>query len=76
MYKIPNAVIKNIEKTLETWRVELTAGGKSLTEIKIQRCIFQGDSPSPFLFVIAIMDSITFSGNSKPDTNSVNRKKR
>ena len=40
---------------MKTWRVELTAGGRSLAEIKIQRGIFQGDALSPLLFIIAMM---------------------
>ena len=36
-------------------RVELTAGGKSLAETKIQRGIFQEDALSPLLFIIAMM---------------------
>ena len=40
---------------MKTWRVELTAGGRSLTEIKIQKGIFQGDALSPLLFIIAMM---------------------
>ena len=40
---------------METWGVKLTAEGKSLTEVKIQRCIFKGDALSPLLFVIAMM---------------------
>ena len=55
MYKISNEVINFIEKTMKTWRVELTAGGKSLAETKIQRSIFQGDALSPLLFIIAMM---------------------
>ena len=34
---------------MKTWRVELTAGGRSLAEAKIQRGIFQGDAQSPLL---------------------------
>ena len=49
MYKIPN---QSIEKTMENWRMELTAGGKSLTEVRIQRSIFQGGALSPLLFVV------------------------
>ena len=45
----------NFEKTMKTWKVELTAGGRSLAEVKIQRCIFQGDTLSPSLFIIAMM---------------------
>ena len=41
MYKITDEVI---EETMKTWRVELTGGGKSLTEAKIQRGIVQGDT--------------------------------
>ena len=43
MYKISHEVINFIEKTVRTWRVELTAGGKSLAETKIQKGIFQRD---------------------------------
>ena len=34
MYKISHEVINFIEKTMKPWRVELTAGGKSLVEAK------------------------------------------
>ena len=34
MYKISHEVINFIEKTIQTWRVELTAGGRSLVEKK------------------------------------------
>ena len=40
MYKISLEVINFIDKTMKTWRVELTAGGRSLAETKIQRGIF------------------------------------
>ena len=39
MYKISDELIKFIEKTMGSWRVELTTGGRSLTEAKIQRYI-------------------------------------
>ena len=55
MYKISHGVINFIDKTMKTWRVELTAGGRSLSEAKIQRDIFQGDALSPLLFIIAMM---------------------
>ena len=42
MYKISHEVIKFIEQTMNTWRVELTSGGRSIAETKIQREIFQG----------------------------------
>ena len=40
---------------MKTWRVELTAGRRSLAETKIQRDIFQGDAQSAFIFIIAKM---------------------
>ena len=70
MYKIPDQAIQFIEKTMETWRVELTVGGKSFVEVKIQRGIFQGNALSPWCH------STTSLRNAQPDTNSVNRKKR
>ena len=35
--------------------MELTAGGRSLAETKIQRGIFQGDALSPLLFISSVM---------------------
>ena len=55
MYKIPDEVINFIEKTMKTCKVELTAGGRSLAEAKIQRGISQGDALSTLLFMIAMM---------------------
>ena len=55
MYKISHEVINFIEQTMKTWRVDLTAGGRSIAETKIQRGIFQGDALSPLLLIIAMM---------------------
>ena len=55
MYKISHEVINFIEKTMKTWRVELTAGKRSLIESKIQRGIFQGDELSSLLFITDMM---------------------
>ena len=55
MHKILDEVITFIEKTMETWCVELTAREKSLAEAKIQRGVFQRYALSTLLFVIAIM---------------------
>ena len=40
---------------MKTRRVELTGRGRSMAEAKFQRSIFQGDSLSPLLFIIAMM---------------------
>ena len=37
-------------KAMENWKVKLAAGGQTRAEVKIQRCIFQGDSLLPFKF--------------------------
>ena len=55
MLKISAEVIKFIKNTIENWRVDLTAGVKSLAEVKLQRGIFQGDALSTLLFVIAMI---------------------
>ena len=55
MYKISHEVINFIEKNMKTCRVELTAGGRSIAETKIQRGIVQGEALSPSLFIIAMM---------------------
>ena len=55
MYEISDEVINFIENTMKNWRVELTARGKSLAEVKILRVIFQGDAISPLLFVIMML---------------------
>ena len=55
MYKIPNQVVQFIEKTMQIWTVEMTAGEKSLAEVTIPGGIFQGDALSPLLFVIVMM---------------------
>ena len=44
MYKISNEVINIIEKTMKTWRVEMTAEERSFVEAKVQRSIFQGEN--------------------------------
>ena len=50
MDKISDDVINFIEKTMKTWKVELTEGGRSLAEANIQ-----GDALSPLPFIIAMM---------------------
>ena len=55
LYKISGKVMKFIKNIIENCRVELTAGGKSLTEVKIRSGIFLGDALSPLQFVIAMM---------------------
>ena len=41
MYKISDKVIKFIPEVMKNWKAEMTAGGKTLAEVKIQRGIFK-----------------------------------
>ena len=76
MYKTSHEVINFIEKTMKNWRVELTVGGKSLAETKIQRGIFQGDGLSPLLSIIAMMPLNHILRKCTADTNLVDSQKR
>ena len=55
IYKISRNHKLPRKKNMKNLRVELTTGGKSLAETKIQRGIFQEDALSPLLFIIAMM---------------------
>ena len=55
MYKKCDEVIKFILEAMESWKVDLIAGGRTLAEMRIQRGIIQGDALSPLSFIIAIM---------------------
>ena len=41
--------------SVEKWRVMLCSGNSDLGEVKIKRGIFQGDSLSPLVFVLALI---------------------
>ena len=58
MGKISEKILKFIMCAMENRGVELTAGEKILAEVKIPIGIFQGDSLSLVLFVIARMPFI------------------
>ena len=51
---------------MKSWRVELTIGSDVLGEVKINRGIFQGDSLSPLLFIIALLSLTSILRKSKP----------
>ena len=52
-------VAKNIEdllkRSMADWKTLLTGNGKTLAEVEIRRGIFQGDTLSPLLFVVAMI---------------------
>ena len=54
-FGVANNIIGTLEKSMKTWKVKLTSGGESLGELKIRMGIFEGDSISPLLFVLALI---------------------
>ena len=40
---------------MEKWKVMLCSGNSELGEVEIKRDIFQGDSSSPLVFVLALI---------------------
>ena len=54
-YNITPNVIEVLSKSMKHWKTSLAAGGMTLGEINIRRGIFQGDSLSPILFVLALI---------------------
>ena len=55
--------------------MELTAGGQTLAEVKIQWGIFLGNSHSPLLFVIA-MTPLNYTLNAQEATNLLSHRKK
>ena len=55
MFGVAVNVRSFISKSMKRWNTELNAGQSRLESVKIKRGIFQGDSLSPFLFVMTII---------------------
>ena len=55
MVGITNNVMNLFENSKETWRTELITCKETLGEVDIRRGIFQGDSFSPFLFLVVLI---------------------
>ena len=54
-----------LEYAMPQWRVELTSGGERLADVQIKRGIFQGDSLSPILFLLALIHLSTILNKAK-----------
>src|SRR6185436_15423074 len=44
-----------LAKAMQSWNTELTVNGQQIGQVSIRRGIFQGDSLSPLLFVVAMI---------------------
>ena len=75
-FKISNKIIKFITKAMKKWKMELVAGGKTLSEVKILWDITKGDTLTLLLLVIAMMSLNCILRKGSGATNLQNRKKR
>ena len=55
MLGIANNIIEIFENSMPSWKTNLFSDGKLLGTVKIKRGIFQGDSFSPLMFVMALI---------------------
>ena len=55
MFGVADNVRGLLERSMKKWKTELTSCGETLGIIRIKRGIFQGDSLSPLLFVLALI---------------------
>ena len=55
MLGIAENVRSFLEKSMKKWKLRLTSNGLDLSEIDVNRGIFQGDSVSPMIFIICMI---------------------
>ena len=55
MFGIAENLRTFLQKSMQQWRLSLTANGEDLGEVNVKRRIFQGDSLSPLLFVLSMV---------------------
>ena len=55
IYGVEEKTVSFLKNTMPHWKTELTSSGEKLAEVNIRRGIFQGDSLSPLLFVVAMI---------------------
>ena len=65
MFGVAENIKTLLVNSMEKWRVMMCAGNSVLGEVDIKRGIFQGDSLSPLVFVLALIPSSLISRKSK-----------
>ena len=55
IYNAKESTIRFLKNIMPNWKTILTISGTRLAEINIRRGIFQGDSVSPLLFIVAVI---------------------
>ena len=55
IFKVADNIKRLMRQSMIGWENELTSGNEKLGSVKIKRGIFQGDSRSPLLFIIALI---------------------
>ena len=55
MFGIAENLRTFLQKSMQQWRLSLTANGEDLGEVNVKRGIFQGDSLSPLIFVLSMV---------------------
>ena len=55
IFRVADNVKKLLRQSMLNWETELRSGNERLGTVKIKRGIFQGDSLSPLLFVLALI---------------------
>ena len=55
IFGIAENVTEFMKRSMITWKTQLSSAGTVLGEVNIKKGIFQGDSLSPFLFVLCVI---------------------
>ena len=55
MFRVAENIKRLLVNGMEKWNVMLCSGNSELGEVEIKRDIFQGDSLSPLVFVLALI---------------------
>ena len=55
LFGVPENIKGLLVNNMEKWKIMLCSGNSELSEVEIKRGIFQGDSLSPLVFVLVLI---------------------